>query len=266
MKRLPSLFGIITIIIVLSSCSGFDKILKSKDYEYKYQMALKYYEAKDHYHYLTLFESLQHIYRSTLRSDTVEFYICQGNYYQGDYILAGHYYDRFRKTFTRSPFTEEAEYMYAYCYYKSSPRAELDQTNTIAAISAFAEYLSKYPNSKRKNEIKGLTTELKDKLIEKSYMSSKLYYNIGNYKSAIVALRNSINEYPSSKYREEQMYLILRSAYLLADNSVPDKRRERLQNTIDEYYNFASEFPESKYIASAKQMYDHTSNELKKYN
>lgn len=265
MKRLP-IFVLIIALYFLSSCSGFDKIMKSKDYEYKYQMALKYYEAKDHYHYLTLFESLQQIYRSTLRSDTVDFYICQGNYYQGDYILAGHYYDRFRKTFTRSPFTEEAEYMYAYCYYKSSPRAELDQTNTLAAISAFEEYLSKYPNSKRMAEITPLVEELKGKLVEKSYLSSKLYYDIGNYKSAITALHNSINEFPDSKYREEQMYLIVRSAYLLADNSVPDKKRERLLNTIDEYYNFVGEFPESKYISMAKQMYENTNKQLAKYN
>lgn len=256
----------IIISIAFSSCSSFDKIMKSRDYEYKYQMALKYYEVKDHYHYLTLFESLQHIYRSTLRSDTVEFYICQGNYYQGDYMLAGYYYDRFRKTFTRSPFTEEAEYMYAYCYYKSSPRPTLDQANTRIAISAFAEYLSKYPNSKRKPEINTLIQELNDRLMEKSYLSSKLYYDIGNYKSAIVALRNSINEFPSSKYREEQMYLILNSAYLLANNSVPEKRRERLQNTIDEYFNFAGEFPNSKYIGSAKHMYEQTNKALNKYN
>lgn len=156
--------------------------------------------------------------------------------------------------------------MYAYCFYRSSPRPELDQSNTLLALSAFAEYTAKYPNSERNAKIKIMVKELRDKLMEKSYLNSKLYFDIGNYKSAIVALRNSVNQYPNSKYREEQMYLILRSSYLLATNSVPAKRRERLQNTIDEYYNFASEFPESKHMSAAKQMYKRTTNELKKYN
>lgn len=251
--------------LALSSCSSFDKIMKSKDYEYKYQMALKYYAARDHAHYLMLFESIQPIYRSTLRADTVEFYICEGNYYQGDYMLAAHYYDRFRKTFARSPFSEQAEYMYAYCYYKASPRAELDQTNTMAALAAFAEYLTRFPNNPHKAEIKRYVAELNDKLMEKSYLSAKLYYNMGNYKSALVALRNSVNQYPNSKYREEQMFLILRSAYMLADNSVRSKKRERLQSTIDEYYNFASEYPTSRYSNSAKHIYESCSKALEKY-
>ncbi len=256
----------IALAMALDSCSSFDKIMKSKDYEYKYQMALKYYEARDHARYLSLFESLQHVYRSTMRADTVDFYICEGNYYQGDYLLAAHYYDRFRKTYTRSSFTDKAEYMYAYCYYKSSPRAELDQSNTMAALTAFAEYLSKYPQTPHKAEIRKYVQELNDKLMEKSYLSSKLYYNMGNYKSALVALRNSINKYPNSKYREEQMYLLLRSAHQLAEHSVRSKKRERLQNTIDEYYNFASEYPNSKYSNSAKNIYESASKALSKYN
>lgn len=249
-----------------TSCSSFDKIMKSKDYEYKYQMALKYYEVRDHAHYLMLFESIQHVYRNTMRADTIDFYICEGNYYQGDYLLAAHYYDRFRKTFNRSAFIDRAEYMHAYCYYKASPRAELDQTNTHAALTAFAEYLTKYPNTPHKPEIRKYVQELNDKLMEKAYISSKLYYDMGNYKSALVALRNSINKYPNSKYREEQMYLLLRSAHQLAEHSVRSKKRERLQNTIDEYYNFASEYPNSKYSSAAKNIYESASKALTKYN
>lgn len=43
-------------VVFLFSCSGFEKVLKSKDYEYKYKMALEYYKKKDHYRYVTLLE------------------------------------------------------------------------------------------------------------------------------------------------------------------------------------------------------------------
>ena len=252
-----SIIYILLVALAVSfGCSGFEKVLKSKDYEFKYKKALEYYAKKDHYRYLTLFEQLSPIYKGTMRSDTIEYYLAQGNYHQGDYLLAGHYFDKFRKTFPRSAFTEDAEFMYAYCFYMSSPRAELDQENTQAAISAFAEFIARYPNSQRMGEVNKIMHELRDKLIEKSYLSSKLYYKIGDYKAAIVAIRNSVKEFPNTKYREEQFFLILTSSYLLDDNSVPEKRRERFQSAIDEYYTFISEYPNSKYVDEAKKMYD----------
>lgn len=250
--------------IVLISCSGFEKILKSTDYDFKYKKALEYYQKKDHYRYLTLFEQLSPVYRGTFRADTIEYYMAQGYFNQGDYLLAGHYFDKFRKTFQRSAFTEDAEFMYAYCYYKSSPRPELDQSNTLAAIEAFAEFLKRFPDTKHRAKVNELLNELRGKLIEKSYLSSKLYYKIGDYKAAIIALKNSINDFPNSKYREEQMFLILKSSYLLAENSVPEKKRERFQNAVDEYYSFLAEFPESSYRKEAEKMYNRSMKFLKK--
>ncbi|MHC1704069.1 MAG: outer membrane protein assembly factor BamD [Tenuifilaceae bacterium] len=242
--------------IFLISCSGFEKILKSKDYDFKYKKALEYYEKGDHYRYTTIFEQLSPIYSGTQRADTVEFYYAMGNYKQGDFILAGHYFDKFRKTYPRSVFTEEAEYMYAYCYYESSPRPELDQDNTQAAIMAFSEFLAKYPRTDKGNKVNGLLVELREKLVEKAYLSAKLYYTVSEYKAAIVALKNSIKDYPYSKHKEEQLYLVLKSSYLLADNSVPEKRRERFQATVDEYYTLVGEFPETQYLKDAKRIYD----------
>lgn len=242
--------------MLLLSCSGFEKILKSKDYNFKYKKALEYYKKGDHYRYTTILEQLVPIYSGTQRADTVQFYFAMGNYKQGDYILAGHYFDTFRKTYPRSVFTEEAEYMYAYCFYESSPRPELDQESTQAAMSAFSEFISKYPNTDKKNEVAKILVELRDKLIEKSYLSSKLYYNVSEYKAAIVAIKNGIKDFPDSKHREEQLFLILKSSYLLADNSISSKQKERFQSTVDEYYTFIGEFPQSEYAKEAKKMYD----------
>jgi outer membrane protein assembly factor BamD len=256
MKKSSIIAYILVLSVFITSCSGFEKILKSKDYDFKYKKGLEYLKKNDHYRYTTIFEQLVPIYSGTQRADTVEYYYALGNYKQGDYILAGHYFDKFRKTYPRSVFTEEAEYMYAYCYYDSSPRPDLDQDNTQAAIIAFSEFLSKYPKTDKGNKVNALLNELKDKLVEKSFISAKLYFNVSEYKAAIVALKNSVKDYPNSKHREEQLFLILKSSYLLADNSVPEKRRERFQSTVDEYYTFVGEFPQSEYIKDAKRMYD----------
>lgn len=260
-KRESIIVAIIAGLLLLS-CSGFEKIMKSKDYDYKYTKALEFMVRGDYYHATLLFEQLQPIYNGTQRSDSVEYYLALGNYHQGDFLLAGHYFDKFRKTYPRSVFTEEAEYMYAYCYFESSPRSELDQDNTQAAIAAFSEFLSKYPQSSHKAEVIDILENLRNKLIEKSYLSAKLYYDIGEYKAAIVSIKNSLKDFPMSKYREEQLFLILKSSFLLADNSVPQKKKERFQSAVDEYYTLIGEYPETQYLKEAKRMYEQSMKAL----
>ena len=58
------------------------------------------------------------------------------------------------------------------------------------------------------------------------------------------------------------MYLILRSNYLLAYNSIEEKKNERYQNTVDEYYFFIGEFPDGEYSGDAADMYEFAMKQL----
>jgi outer membrane protein assembly factor BamD len=94
-------------------------------------------------------------------------------------------------------------------------------------------------------------------------MSAKLYYDLGDYKAAVVALNNCLDEFPNSKHREEVMYLILKSRFLLAENSVQEKKTERYQLTVDEYYSFVGEFPESEHYKEAVNIFNQSQSKLK---
>lgn len=231
----------------------------------KYEKALEYYNDEEYVKAATLLDQVANIYRGTTKADTVKYYQAMSYYGQRDYILAGHYFNELATTYSSSEYLEEAEFMTAYCYYQMSPRPSLDQEATFKAMNALRMYIAKYPSSDKVPEAKALIAELSDKIVEKSYNSAKLYYDLGYYKSAIIALRNSLEQYPETQYREELLYLILRSSYLLADNSVESKRKERLQSTVDEYLSFKSEFPDSKYEKDAERMYRNTQEILESY-
>lgn len=57
------------------------------------------------------------------------------------------------------------------------------------------------------------------------------------------------------KRREEFSIMILRAKYQLAQQSVEEKRLERYRDTIDEYYGFMNEYPESKYLKDAQRIF-----------
>lgn len=265
-NRVQILLIFVVTAVLLSACGEYEKILKSRDYAFKYKKAMEYYEAEEFVKAGTLLDQVVNIYRGTIKADTVKYYQAKSYYGQRDYLLAGHYFNELATTYLNSAFVEEAEFMVAYCFYKQSPRPELDQDNTFKAINTLKMYMMKYPNSKHIAECQQLIAELGDKIVDKSYISAKLYYDLGYYKAAIIALRNSLSEYPETQYREELLFLVLKSSYLLADNSIESKRKERFQATIDEYISFNSEFPESEHLKEAERMYRSSQDILKVYN
>ncbi len=249
--------------ILLVSCSKYEKLLKSTDSELKYRKAIELYNNEDYIKASTLFEQIAFAFRGSNKSDSVAWYLAMSFYKQGDYITAGESFKDLSKTYQRSIFVEESEYLYGYCFYLISPRPSLDQESTVAGIDAFKYFMYKYPESKYVADCKRLILELQNKLIEKQYANAKLYFNLGEhnpiyYKASVIALRNCIANYPDTKYREEIMFMILQSNYFFAQKSVVNKQKERYQTTMDEYYSFQSEFPESKYTEKANKIYSNS--------
>lgn len=249
------------ITLIFSGCGEYEKLLKSRDYKKKYETGVALYEEGEFVKAGTLFDQVSNIYRGTTKADTVKYYQAKSYYGQRDYMMAGHYFTELSSTYPNSNFLEEADFMTAYCFYKQSPRPELDQDNTFRTITAMKMFMVKYPSSDKVNQCQEIIVEMSDKLVEKSFISARLYYDLGYYKSAIIALRNSLIEYPETQYREELMFLILKSSYLLADNSIPGKQKARFLAAIDEYYSFIGEFPEGQHTREAKRIYE-TSNKF----
>jgi outer membrane protein assembly factor BamD len=238
------------------SCGQYEKVLKGTDYALKYRKAKEYYYKGDFVRSATLFEQIQPVYKGTAKADSVDYLNAKSYYGQDDYIMAGHYFKTFTKTYQGTPFNEECEYMAAYCYYLTSPRPSLDQENTMMAIDALRMFMIRNPDSKRLNDCNKLIAELRDKLVEKSYLSAKLYFDMGYYKSSVIALNNSLSDYPETKFREDLMFFVLRSKYLLAENSILEKQKDRYQATVDEYYSYIGEFPNGKYVKDAQKIYE----------
>jgi outer membrane protein assembly factor BamD len=112
-------------------------------------------------------------------------------------------------------------------------------------------------------EAKTYIRELRDRLVEKSYLNAKLYYNMKEYKAAITALTNSLKEFSDSKFREEMMYLKLSSLFVYAEKSLAVRQKERYQAALDDYFSFMEEYPESKYSREVKKIYEDTAKYLK---
>lgn len=232
--------------LLFVGCGEYQKVKKSSNAEFKLKKAIEYYNDKQYAKTLDLLNDIKLLYKGRSKEQTIEYYIAHCLFQQKDYREAGYTFNQLIRTFPNTPYAEECLYMKAYCYYKFSPVPLLDQAPTESAINAFKLYMKRYPSSTRLDDCKKYVAELEDKLVEKSYLSAKTYFDREYYDSAIIALQNSLREYPNSSHREEILFMLLESRYELAANSVKAKQRDRYEAAKEEYYTYAEEFPESK--------------------
>ena len=263
-KKMGKIIVFFIVFSLLSvSCSDYQRLLKSTDYNLKYTEGIKYYEKEDYYRAKTLFEELIPILRGTIKSERIYYYYAYCNFNLGDHVLAGYYFKNFARTYPNSKHVEEAEYMSAYCQFLNSPEPELDQKYTYMALNEFQIFINKYPESSYKEKCNEYMDRLRKKLETKAFISSKLYYNLSNYKAAVVVIDNTLNQYPDSDYREELMFLAVKSNFKLAENSIIKKKKERYQGTVDSYYEFINEFPKSKHIKEVQRFYNQSVEKIK---
>jgi outer membrane protein assembly factor BamD len=254
---------VLIFLVLLSSCGEYEKLLKSTDFELKKTKAKEYFDEGQYVKTTELLTQILPKYRATEESEELNWMNCQAYFGMKDYFMAGSYFKSFIDQFPFGKHSEDAYYMAALCDYNISSPPELDQENTRNAIEGFNIFLNKFPNSAKAEESKKMINDLQDKLVEKSYLSAKLYYDMKQYKAAVVALSNSLKEYANTKYREKMMYLKLNSLFLYAEFSLPGKQKERYQATLDDYYSFMEEFPKSTYSKDVNGIYTKTNKFLK---
>lgn len=242
------------------SCSDYQKLLKSTDYELKWTKANEYYEQKKFQKVIELLEELQAIHKGTDRAEQTLFMLGNAYYNKRDYSSAEQYFETYYKTYPKGVFTEDCRFLSGKAAYLNSPDPRLTQDETYKAISLLNVFLDYYPESDRREDVVTMLSELQDKLVYKQLLNCRLYFNLGNYmgynnyESCIVTASNALQDYPVSKYREEISFLILKSRYILATQSVDELRMTRYRAAVDEYYSFFNEFPESKFKKEADTM------------
>jgi len=246
---------LIVIVVAFAGCkSKYEKLRASSDTAKKYREAIRLYDKKDYTKALGLFDDLVQKYRGTAEAEDLSYYFAYTNYKMRDYGNARYHFKNFADTYASSTRAEECRFMAAYCFYLESPTYSLDQENTIKAIEALQLFINLYPKSDRLIEASKLISNLRDKLELKSFENAKLFLQIGDYKSAVIAFRNSASDFPDTKYGEEMEFLTIKAQALYAGASLETKQEDRYNEAIKLYAEFAKNYPSSKYLKEGAEL------------
>ena len=242
------------VFLGISCKSSFEKVRVSGDPDLILKKAFEYYEEEDYQKAQTLFDLVLNNLRGRPEAEKAYYYYAYAHYHLEQYMLSAYYFKNFSNTFVNSEFREEAAFMSAYSNYQLSPTYRLDQTSTQDAIDEFQLFVNLFPNSKRVEECNDLIDLLRRKLEQKAFAEGQLYFNLKQYQSAVISFDNLLRDYPETPDVERVMYLIAKSAYLLSENSVIEKKIERYEQTVVRCQDFLNKFENSKYRSELQKI------------
>lgn len=250
---------ILLVLVLFTSCGQYQKLLKSKDPDLKYNAALQYFNDGKYMKAQTLLDDVAAYYKGTERSEDVLAYLARTHMGEKDYEGASDYYSAYVRNYPKGKYNVEARFHIGHCKYLNAPDARLDQTITREAIDAFQSFVELYPDGPYAEQAYSEMSELYDRLAYKEYLSAKLYFNLGtylgnNYLSCEVVAKNCLKNYPSNPYTEELNWLILQAKYQQTLQSIEELLLDRARDTQDECYAFLTEYPESSHRSAAEKI------------
>lgn len=274
MKRI--FLGLLFGSLFLSSCNEYNQVLKTTNTEYKYEVAKALFVEGQYSKAAQILSELMAVLKGSVYGEESLYMLAMSEYCSGNVESAAAYFKKYYQSYPKGQYVEEARYYSGRSLFEGVPDARLDQMNTLEAIKEFQDFLDLYPYTRLKPQTQDMLLKLQDKLVEKEFRAAKLYYDLGtymgncmyggsNYEACIVTAQNALNEYPyaSPERREELGIMLLRAKYHLARQSVLEKQEERYRATIDEYYTFENDFPESKYLDEARSMLAYAQKQIK---
>ena len=251
-------------MLLLASCNQYNNVMKTADYDYKYEAAKEYFVKGQYSRSSVLLGELVTLMKGTSRGEECLYMLAMSEFCDGNFDVAHSYFKKYYQSYPKGVYVEYARFYAGRSLYESVPDTRLDQSSTMAAVKEFQDFLDYYPYRHLKDRTQEMIFALQDKMVEKEFEAAKLYYDLGsymgncsyggsNYEACIVTAQNALKDYPYSNRREEFASLIMKGKYELAKMSVEKKQLERYQDAEDECYGFINEYPDSKDRALAEK-------------
>ncbi|MBN1754661.1 outer membrane protein assembly factor BamD [bacterium] len=209
------ILGLLALNLFTLSCSRRIKVYQ--DPHIAYEQAYSAYERGKYTKAIEILEKFVFDFPGTELIDDAHMLLGRSYYRSKQYILAVGEFKRVLDSFGESEYSEEAEYMVGLCYYKESPRSELDQEYTMRAISWLKDFAEYYPDSPFYTQADSIIFLCQEKLALKEYKNLELYYNLRKYEAALLYGNLLIEEYSNSEWICPA-YLIMIQAHQKLEN------------------------------------------------
>ena len=168
--------GICAVLLFSGCAHEFNKVYRTSDYDYKYEYAKECFAAGKYSNAIALLQELVTIKKGSEEAEECLYMLAMAQYGQKDYEAASETFKKYFQTYPQGMYAEMASFYIGQSLYMGTPEPRLDQSETIAAIAAFQDYLDVFHDAKLKGTAQQRLFDLQDKLVRKEYLTAKPFH------------------------------------------------------------------------------------------
>ena len=213
------------ILMILLGCSKEVKLNIKMGPDEDFKKALTMYKNKKYNNSVFLFQKFFNNYQGSKYVDDAQYYLAMSYLKMHDYRNAIDEFSFLIDNFPESPFAEGGYFRKAQCLEHISPSSPYDQEESMKAIDAYQEFITRYPYSKYVEDAKDGIMRLRRKIAVKDLNTARIYYKMRKHHSALIYVKKVI--------KETKDVDILDEAYIMMGDIL--KRDGRTQDAKDSY-------------------------------
>ena len=132
--------------LLLSGCAGeFNKVLKSQDFDYRYEYAKQCFAEGKFNNTVTWLEGMITSLKGGDNAQESLYMLAMAQYMTHDFESASQTFRKYGSSYPKGIYAEKAAFYVGESLYESAPEPRLDQTPTIGAINADQRFIDLFP-------------------------------------------------------------------------------------------------------------------------
>lgn len=242
---------------------NFEKIRMNPNVDFRYDKAFEYYNKGEYQKSQYLFEDLMGLIKLSERAENVYYKYAQTHFKLKNFVSSSYYFKQFYNTFPNSAFAEEGLFLSAESFEKLSPNSRLTQDDSNKAIEGYQLFVNTFPGSERVSISNEKIDKMRKKLEEKDLENSKGYFRRRDYIAAVQGFRNLLVDFPDTKNAEFIRYMIVKSDFYYAKESILSKQIDRYKIVTSEVELFKRKHPKSQYLKEVESYFEISNQRIK---
>ena len=177
---------------------------------------------------IALFERFVIQFPAHPRLQEARFNLSNGYFGKKEYITAANEYSRLANDYPAGPWADDARYKVCESYHALSPKPQLDQQYTRAALDHCQSLITYYPTSDFVPKAQDLLNDLRNKLAEKAFLTGQFYFSRNAYDSAIIYYEAAVRDYPETPVASRALYRLYETYLELGYEEEAEATKQRL--------------------------------------
>lgn len=218
----------LAIVLAVAACGPKQPPLSELAPEDLWLRGIEAYQEENWAEAIRYFDRFALVSGTDPRGAQARYYVGQAQFAREEYVTAATTFTRLATDLARTELADDSRFMACRSYEELSPRPQLDQEYTRAAIDHCQTLIEYFPDTEYSARAQEIVDRMTTRLARKAYESGAWYLRRGGYDSAIIYFEDVVDRYPLTELAPRALVRLMEIYETLEWDEERQEIRDRL--------------------------------------